>query len=309
MISLVGYTGFVGSNIYAGGGIDGAYNTGNIEDAYGTRPEVLIYAGLRAEKYLANNDPAADMELIVQAQENIEKIAPEKLVLISTIDVFGHPVGVDEDAAIDCGGLAAYGLNRYRLEQWVRERYPEALIIRLPGLYGKNIRKNFLYDYIHVVPSMLKKEKFEELLLGDADLEKYYELQPNGFYRCRPVTGGEKETLKAKFKKLGFTALHFTDSRSVYQFYPLGRLREDIGTAIDHGLKLWHPATEPVSAGEVYEYLTGEAFVNEITGRPAYYDYRTKYAELFGGQDGYLMNRRQVLEDIRTFVENTEHEE
>ena len=29
------------------------------------------------------------------------------------------------------------------------------------------------------------------------------------------------------------------------------------------GIKLWHPATEPVSAGEVYEYLKGEVFIND----------------------------------------------
>ncbi len=56
MKALVGYTGFVGSNIYdaAGKEIDTVYNSRNIEEAYGTMPDLLIYAGLRAEKYLAN---------------------------------------------------------------------------------------------------------------------------------------------------------------------------------------------------------------------------------------------------------------
>ena len=35
MTALVGYTGFVGSNLYAAGGIDRAYNSKNIEEAYG----------------------------------------------------------------------------------------------------------------------------------------------------------------------------------------------------------------------------------------------------------------------------------
>ena len=82
--ALVGYTGFVGSNIYAAGSFDGAYNSKNIEEAYGTNPDLLIYAGLRAEKYLANNAPEKDMELIKQAEDNITKINPKKLVLIST---------------------------------------------------------------------------------------------------------------------------------------------------------------------------------------------------------------------------------
>ena len=98
MIALVGYTGFVGSNIYAAAGdqIQAVYNSKNIERAFGTNPEILIYAGVRAEKYLANHAPEKDMRFIYQAEENIEKINPKKLVLISTIDVFKVPKNVDE---------------------------------------------------------------------------------------------------------------------------------------------------------------------------------------------------------------------
>ena len=154
--ALVGYTGFVGSNIYDAGEFDAVYNSKNIEEAYGTNPDLLIYAGLRAEKYLANNNPSKDMDLIIQAEENITKINPKKLVLISTIDVFKTPFNVDENSAIDIDNLHAYGYNRYQLELWVKEKYRDALIIRLPGLFGKNIKKNFIYDYIHVIPFMLK---------------------------------------------------------------------------------------------------------------------------------------------------------
>ena len=40
MIALVGYTGFVGSNIYAAGkdAIDCVYNSKNVQEAYGTAP-------------------------------------------------------------------------------------------------------------------------------------------------------------------------------------------------------------------------------------------------------------------------------
>ena len=305
MISLVGYTGFVGSNIYAAGSqhIDKVYNSKNISEAYDTNPDLLIYSGLRAEKYLANTDPESDMKLIYQAQDNITRINPKKLVLISTVDVLKEPKGKDESCEIDTVDLHAYGLNRYRLEQWVRERYEDALIIRLPGLYGINIKKNFIYDYINVIPFMLKEAKFEELCGVDGDLRTYYDLQDNGFYRCKELTDAVSEELKAKFKAIGFTALNFTDSRHVYQFYPLSRLCKDINTALNEGIRLWHPATEPVSAAEVYEYLTGgEAFDNEFAPNTVYYDYRTKYDTVFGGHNGYLMNRQQVLEDIARFV-------
>lgn len=301
MKTLVGYTGFVGSNIYAAGEFDAVYNSKNIQEAYNTRPELLIYAGLRAEKYLANNAPEKDMELIYRAEENITKIDPKRLVLMSTIDVFKNPQGVDENSDIDTENLHAYGLNRYKLELWVREKYPDALIIRLPGLFGKRIKKNFIYDYINLIPFMLKAEKFEELSSGDSELRKYYQLQDNGFYKVH-VEDTDREELKNRFRKLGFSALNFTDSRSVYQFYNLGRLWNDIQTALVAGIKLWHPATEPVSAAEVYKYLSGEEFVNELEGTPVNYDYKTVYAEKFGGKNGYICDKCKILREIKEFV-------
>lgn len=302
MNALVGYTGFVGSNLYEKGQFDAVYNSRNIEEAYGLEPDLLVYAGLRAEKYLANHAPEQDMEQILQAEENIKKIKPKKLVLISTIDVFKEPKNVDENSEIDTENLHAYGYNRYQLELWVREHYPEALIIRLPGLFGKNIKKNFIYDFMNLIPFMLKQEKMRELAEQDTELLQYYNLQENGFYKVGTLNEAEKELLKNKFRSLGFSALNFTDSRSIYQFYPLSRLWDDIQTALEYDIRLWHPATEPVSAGELYEYLTGDKFVNELAGRPADYDYRTVWAEKFGGEQGYICNRQMILNNIRRFV-------
>ena len=64
-----------------------------------------------------------------------------------------------------------------------KRKLSDALIIRLPGLFGKNIKKNFIYDFIHVIPFMLKDVKFEELAAKDTELKKYYQLQDNGFYK------------------------------------------------------------------------------------------------------------------------------
>ena len=300
---LVGYTGFVGSNIYAAGRFDAVYNSKNIKEAYGTKPDLLVYAGLRAEKYLANNAPEKDMELIVQAEENISKIDPKKLVLISTIDVFKNPRDVDENSIIDTVDLHPYGYNRYKLELWVRANYPDALIIRLPGLFGKNIKKNFIYDYINVIPFMLKTEKMNELVKIDPVIQNDYVMQDNGFYKVKSLSDEAKSILKERFEKVGFSALNFTDSRNIYQFYNLGRLYEDIQKALDLKITLWHPATEPVSAEELYQYLTGNEFNNVLGGTPVTYNYKTVYDKEFGGKDGYICTKEEVLISIKEFVD------
>lgn len=314
MIALVGYTGFVGSNIYvrARNRIDGLFNSHNIEKAYGLEPELLIYAGLRAEKFLANSAPYKDMELILEAQENIRRINPRQLVLISTVDVYADPLGVDEESDVLGGmakGIQPYGLNRYYLEEWVRINYPDSLIIRLPALYGVNIKKNFIYDFVNVIPSMLKKAKFEELCEKEPGLRDSYELMDNGFYKCRPLSKDDKEELRQIFRNIKFTALNFTDSRSIFQFYPLRRLWGDMQTALDAGMPLLNMATEPVSAAELYKYVTGETFKNELSALPSKYDFRTLYADKFGGKNGYIYNKTDIMEDIKQFVEMSRERE
>ena len=185
MDAVVGYTGFVGTNLCKSHDFSYKFNSKNISDAFGLRPDLLVYAGVRSEKFLANNDPAADMENIKTAFENIKKIAPKKLVHISTVDVYKNPVNVSEKSVIDTDGLGAYGCDRYVLEQMLRDEFPECHIVRLPALYGEGLKKNFIYDMINLIPSMLNEAKYTQLKCDIVD--RYYSLQSNGFYKCRPL--------------------------------------------------------------------------------------------------------------------------
>jgi len=304
---LVGYTGFVGSNIASKYDFTWKINSKNKEEAFGKKPDLLVYAGLRAEKFLANKDPEADMASVMEAYEQIKKIKPKKLVLISTVDVYKDPVNVDEDTVIDTDGLLPYGANRYKLEQMVRETWEDALIIRLPGLFGKNLKKNFLYDYIHYIPSMLKEEKWMELSAKEELIKTLYLPMGNGFYKCSVSgeTAEEKEQiedLKAAFKRVGFSALNFTDSRGVFQFYNLAHLWNDIQIALANNVLLLNIATEPVSVAEIYHKLTGEEFRNEVASVVPFYDYKSRHAALFGGQNGYFAAKETVLKEIEEFV-------
>lgn len=307
---LVGYTGFVGSNIAANHDFTWKINSKNKEEAFGKEPDLLVYAGLRAEKFLANKDPEADMAMITEAMEQMKKINPKKLVLISTVDVYKDPVNVDEDTEINTDGLLPYGANRYKLEQMVRETWEDALIIRLPGLFGKNLKKNFIYDFIHVIPSMLKAEKYQELSEKSTLVAESYRDLGNGFYKCSITdlpnpTAKELyavEELKQEFKSLGFSALNFTDSRGVFQFYNLANLWNDIQTALENDIRLLNIATEPICVAEIFKRITERTFNNQILQNPPFYDYRSKHAEVFGGQNGYFADKNTVLGEIVEFV-------
>lgn len=300
MKALVGYTGFVGSNLAAGCKFDGLYNSKNIKEAYGTNPDVLYYSGVPAAKFIANKFPDMDMAIMRGAVENIRKINPKKLVLISTVDVYKAPNGKDEDAVMDTEGLEAYGKNRLWLEGQVREICPDCHIVRLPGLYGKNIKKNFIYDFINFIPALLNEKKMAELSAKEPVLKEYYSLRDDGFWAVKGDI--DRTALKELFKKLGFSALNFTDSRGVFQYYNLKYLYQDIQKVIDNNIPLMNIATQPIEIGTLHKVLTGQDFENKVAAKPPYYDFRTKYAEIFGGRDGYIQTSDFVYNDIKEFV-------
>jgi hypothetical protein len=298
---LVGSTGFVGGNLRAKHTFAAVCHSSDIAAQYGTQPDLCVYAGVPAAMFLANADPEADMEVMRTARENLRKIAPKSLVLISSIAVFADSRGRCEDDAPDTDGLPAYGRNRLQLEQWVREDFNDALIVRLPALYGAGLKKNFLFDLHTITPAMLKPEKYNELAAKSLLVKTGYTLADNGFYKLNGTA--DKTALKEFFAGNDFNALAFTDSRSRYQFYNLGRLWQDIETARVAGIKMLHLCTPPVSAAEVYTAVTGKAdWTNELPKSPFDYDLRSRYAAVLGGSGDYLCTKEEELDDVTHFL-------
>lgn len=300
-IFLIGNTGFVGSNLCKQYQFDGLYASKNVEEAYGKNPDMIVYSAVPAQKFIANQNPLEDEKVIDTAINNIKQINPKKIVLISTIDVYENPFNVDEDAN-NFQITEAYGRNRRKLEVFVENNFKDYLIVRLPALYGENLKKNFIFDLINVVPSMLKYEKFEELSEKNSILNQYYTKLDNGFYKLNDVSLEEKENLKEVFKKLNFTSLNFTDSRASFQFYNLNRLWDDINIALNNNLKIVNLATPPISARELYKYVYGEDFINELGTKIPKYDYRTKSFDVYKGENGYIAKKEEVLEDIKKYI-------
>ena len=298
---LVGSTGFVGGNLRAKHTFAAVCHSSDIAAQYGTQPDLCVYAGVPAAMFLANADPEADMEVMRTARENLRKIAPKSLVLISSIAVFSDSRGRCEDDAPDTDGLPAYGRNRLQLEQWVREDFNDALIVRLPALYGAGLKKNFLFDLHTITPAMLKPEKYNELAEKLPLVKTGYTLADNGFYKLNGTA--DKTALKEFFAGNDFNALAFTDSRSRYQFYNLGRLWQDIEAARAAGLTMLHLCTPPISAAEAYTAVTGKAdWTNELPKSPFDYDLRSRYAAVLGGSGDYLCTKEEELDDVTHFL-------
>lgn len=147
--ALFGFTGFVGANLAREHEFDHLYNSSNASDSAGRDFDLVVFSAAKAEKWRINQDPESDLVHIAELEALLAGFTTRQLVLVSTVDVYKLPVGVDETTPIDTDGLHAYGLHRYRLEQFARATHPGALIVRLPGLFGPGLKKNVIFDLLH----------------------------------------------------------------------------------------------------------------------------------------------------------------
>lgn len=149
MDALIGFSGFVGQSLLRQRSFDFLYRSTNIGDIRGRSFDLLVCSGAPAQKWIANREPERDAEVINGLIENLKLVSAKTFVLISTVDVFGARSIMDENTPVETDNLHAYGLNRYRLEEFVRSHFACVKIIRLPGLVGPGLRKNAIYDLKH----------------------------------------------------------------------------------------------------------------------------------------------------------------
>ncbi len=242
--ALIGHTGFVGQNLLRQAPFDVLVNSSNVDELRGRSFELVACAGAPAEKWKANRDPVADLAGIERLLSVLREVRADRFVLVSTVDVFETPAGVDESAPADA--RHAYGRHRRMLEELCAERFG-AQVLRLPGLFGPGLKKNAVYDLLH-----------------DNQVEKIH-------------------------------------PHSTYQFYDVRQLWSDAGKASRAGIRLLHLATEPLTMGEIASRCFGRE-LRTPAGAPARYDVRSRHAELWGGQGGYLRSREEVLRGLERFV-------
>jgi nucleoside-diphosphate-sugar epimerase len=161
--ALVGFNGFVGSNLLNQIDISHCFNSSNIDDICDSQFETIYCAGIQAKKWWANQNEAQDLTGINRLLECLQNVKTQKFILISTVDVYPDPAGVDEESIIDFTINHPYGKHRFMAEEFVRAHFQDYLIIRLPGLFGTGIKKNVIHD-----------------LLNDHELDK---INPEGIYQ------------------------------------------------------------------------------------------------------------------------------
>lgn len=147
--ALIGFSGFVGSTLFKQAHFSVLYRSTNIHEIENREFDVVVCAGAPAQKWIANRDPEDDREKIDSLINHLRSIKCKRFILISTVDVFKEPIGVDESTPVDESGVHAYGLHRRLLEKFVERHFSSYLIVRLPGLVGPGLRKNVIFDFLN----------------------------------------------------------------------------------------------------------------------------------------------------------------
>lgn len=89
---------------------------------------------------------------------------------------------------------------------------------------------------------------------------------------------------------------------SEFQFYNLSNVWADIERIRKQELPLVNVSTEPLAMGDIAREAFGIDFENPAAPPSARYDFRSRYAELLGGLNGYLYDRTQVMAELAEFV-------
>lgn len=253
-VGLIGYTGFVGTNIKNEfkASIE-CYNSKNITEIKEEEFSTLYICAIQAKKWWANQNAEEDKALIDDLFEHLKTVKANKVVFISTVDVYQPPLNADEDTPSN-KDIHAYGANRLYAEEKVKYLFDDVHIIRLQGLVANNLTKNIVFD--------LKNKNILETI----------------------------------------------NPESAFQWYPLTRLNRDIEKIIEHNIPLINLSVEPVKTQDIINIapLTADekAIVSTKPMNPAFYDVKSKYAELFYGKNGYIVSAEESLAEIQKYFKS-----
>ena len=223
MDGLIGYTGFVGGNLRQQRNYDFTVNSKNFHELENRHFHRLVCAGIPAVKWKANRDPEADLAHINELVDVLKTVSADKVVLISTIDVYSVNSGVDERFDCHNPNHHAYGRHRLYFEDFCRGHFPNLLVVRLPGLFGGGIKKNVIFD-----------------LLNDNCLEM---IQPESSFQYYDLSCLSDDIERAEAAGLPLINLFTEPVRTreiIDRFFPGKKVGEKAGPAVSYDMHTAH---------------------------------------------------------------------
>lgn len=307
--ALIGDTGFVGGVLSGLRRFDRGYASQTIGKIAGETFDTVVCCGAPATMWIANANPQEDRRNLEQLADQIEAASIGRLVLISTIAVLDDAGAGYTESTANYETTKAYGAHRRALEERMLAR-TNSHVLRLPALFGPGLKKNFVFDVLNPVPSFLKPDVFSEAaeridpaLRGLISSLFAFDDAVGAWKLDREALNAapERPDLQSALADIGLSAVNFTNADSLFQYYNLAHLADDIDVCLARGIEVLNVCTEPWRAGDVHEALTGRPFVND---GPAVVreDMRTDHAGAFGATGPYLYSRDRTRDELLAFA-------
>jgi hypothetical protein len=308
--ALIGHTGFVGATLAQQADFSHCFNSATMPLSAGQRFDDVVCAAAPGSMLEANTAPESDRARVHSLVEQLSAIRADRFVLISSIAVLEDFAGGADESTQAFQTNLAYGRHRRELEAFVEDHFASSLIVRLPALFGEGLRKNFIFDLMNPVPSMLPPDRLDALMealtapLGDwtRDLYAFHD-ETTGLLRLdRAALNADprRARLEDAVVDVGFSATQFHHPQTTYQYYEMARLWGDIGTALEHGLSHIHLVAEPLEAARIHAELLGRE-MPETGARLHREDMRTRHAGLWGAQGAYQFSADATLARLKAF--------
>ena len=207
--ALIGYSGFIGSHLLNFSKKLVKYNSKNINKIKNTNYNTVICAGTYSKIWLANKNQKEDFDNTNKLIENLKTIKANRFILISTSEVYGNYYynnnqNCNEAKLISGSKLSSYGYNRLRLEKFIKKKFINHNIIRLPIVYGERFSKNFIFDLIN-------KKNLSKINGND-----YIQI-----YHVKNLTQNIKHIIKKKIKTINLSSSPVKISEIAKEFFNL----------------------------------------------------------------------------------------
>lgn len=201
--SIIGYSGFVGKNLCDQRKFDLYYNSKNIDKFCEVEHDIVFCAAPSAEKWIANKEPVKDLEKIFNLINCLKNAKIKKLILFSTVDVYGNFLDKDEDFLIDIKKIHPYGRNRFILETFLSELF-DTSVIRLPALFGNHLKKNIIFDLLNnnMISNISKNTSYQWFYLKDLMKEINFVMENDiKLFNCVPESVDTDEIMRRHFRE------------------------------------------------------------------------------------------------------------
>lgn len=306
--ALIGHTGFVGGTLSRQHAFAAQFNSSSIEEIVGRQFDTLVCAAAPGSMFVANREPERDRRQIDALIERLDRVKAGRFILISSIAVLADFSAGDDETTQAFQNDLPYGRHRRALEVFCETRFSNVLVVRLPALFGSGLRKNFIFDLLNPLPTMLTHAGLEALLeklpLAFRDeLAPLYIADTSGMCVInRPKLNANpcRKELEEAVRELGGSAVQFHNPDTTYQYYDLTRLWHDIQIASKFELSHVHLATEPLRAGDIHFRLLGSEMPSS-DARIHSEDMRTRHAAHWGRMGRYLEDSSAVLARLEAF--------